>query len=454
MSPLDALASVWRRMEEVNPALNAVVTHDYQSALQAATASNQRWQQGRPLSALDGVPFTVKDNIPVAGMRSTFGSRLYADHVPLRDELPVARLRAAGAVLLGKTNTPEFALQGYTDNALFGVTRNPWDLSLTPGGSSGGAVAAVAAGIGPIALATDGGGSIRRPCAHTACTGFKPSAGRVPRSDGFPAFLHDFEVVGPIAPFSALDSRSGSWRHQDFSVLVASPSRILLLTALGLAPVDAETRTSTEGAARVLESLGHQIETEVPEGLTALICAVNDLAWPVISQSGLAWFLGTHFSSRVGEISPALMQLLQAGRQHSGASYAHALDLVQRLRNSLSVLFERIDFLLLPAAAALPWAADQSHPPVIDGMVVGPRGHAVFTAFVNAAGLPALALPAKPSALGLPIGVQLVGGQGDDARLCSVGLQYQQAAPWQPLWQSQPKRPLPSILQTTGMHFA
>ena len=468
MSPLDALNSVWGRMEAVNPAINAVVTHDYQAALQAAAASTRRWQQGLPLSALDGVPFTVKDNIPVAGMRSTFGSGLYADHVPLRDELPVARLRAAGAVMLGKTNTPEFALQGYTDNALFGVTRNPWDLSLTPGGSSGGAVAAVAAGIAPIALATDGGGSIRRPCAHTGCTGLKPSAGRVPRSNGFPAFLHDFEVVGPvardvndltlvmdlIAPFSALDSRSGSWRHQDFSVPVVRPSRILLLTALGLAPVDTETRTSTEGAARALESLGHQIDTEVSEELTTLICAVNELAWPVISQSGLAWFLERHFPSRLGEISPAIAQLLQAGHQHSGASYAHALDLVQRLRNCLSLLFERIDFLLLPSAAALPWAADQSHPTFIDGMAVGPRGHAVFTAFVNAAGLPALALPARPSALGLPIGVQLVGRQGDDARLCAVGLQYQQVAPWQSLWQSQPKRPLPSILQTTGMHFA
>jgi aspartyl-tRNA(Asn)/glutamyl-tRNA(Gln) amidotransferase subunit A len=401
-------------------------------------------------------------------MRSTFGSGLYADHVPLRDELPVARLRAAGAVLLGKTNTPEFALQGYTDNALFGVTRNPWDLSLTPGGSSGGAVSAVAAGIGPIALATDGGGSIRRPCAHNGCTGLKPSAGRVPRSGGFPAFLHDFEVVGPIArdvndltlvmdliaPFSALDSRSGSWRHQDFSVPVASPSRILLLTDLGLTPVDAETRTSTEGAARMLESLGHQIEADVPEELTVLICAVNELAWPVISQSGLAWFLDTHFSSRLGEISPALEQLLLAGRQHSGASYAYALDLVQRLRNSLSVLFERIDFLLLPSAAALPWAADQSHPPFINGVAVGPRGHAVFTAFVNAAGLPALALPAKPSALGLPIGVQLIGRQGDDARLCSVGLQYQQDAPWPPLWQNHPERPLASIHPITGMQFA
>ncbi len=468
LSPLDALVSVWQRMEQVNPAINAVVTHDLQASLQAATASTRRWQQGKPISALDGVPFTVKDNIPVAGLRSTFGSRLYAEHVPLRDELPVARLRAAGAVLLGKTNTPEFALQGYTDNPLFGVTRNPWDLALTPGGSSGGAVAAVAAGIAPFALATDGGGSIRRPCAHTACTGFKPSTGRVPRSDGFPAFLHDFEVIGPIArqvedlalvmhqiaPSHASDSRSAAFRGQDFELSPAQPSRILLLTALGASPVDAHTRASTEDAARVLDRLGHQIDGHVPDALVSAICAVNELAWPVISQSGLAWLLDSAFVSRTGEVGPAVATMLQAGRLHSGANYAQALEQVQRLRDVLSAVFEQIDFLLLPAAAALPWAADQSHPQSIDGSAVGPRGHAIFTAFVNAAGLPALALPARPSAEGLPIGVQLVGRHGDDARLCAMGLQYQQAAPWRQLWEIAPESSQHKHFQTNGMQFA
>lgn len=468
LSPVEALASVWRRMEQVNPAIHAVVTQDAAGALQAASASERRWQQGAPLSGLDGVPFTVKDNIPVAGLRSTFGSRLYAEHVPQHDELPVARLRAGGAVMLGKTNLPEFALHGYTDNALFGATRNPWDHRLTPGGSSGGAAAAVAAGIAPFALATDGGGSIRRPCAHTGCAGLKPSTGRVPRSDGFPAFLHDFEVIGPIArsvedlvlvmrqiaPAHAADSRSSRFGGQAFEVPPAAPSRILLLTALGSAPVDPETLASTQAAARVLARLGHAIDTEVPDALVQAICAVNDDAWPVISQSGLAWLLGGDLASRAGELTEPVAQLLQAGAMHSGASYARALAHVQRLRDVLSLLFEKTDFLMLPAAAALPWDARQTHPPRIDGRPAGPRGHAVFTAFANAAGLPAMALPGLPSAAGLPIGFQLVARPGDDARLCAAALQYQHAAPWRQLWETRPDSPHEIGAGPDGTQFA
>src|SRR5205807_6414926 len=156
-----------------------------------------RWDSGRPASPLDGVPVTVKDNILVAGMRATWGSRLYRDYVAEEDETPVRRLREAGAVILGKTNVPEFTLHGFTHNAVFGTTGNPWNPALTPGGSSGGAVAAVASGMGALAFGTDGGGSIRRPAAYTGLIGFKPSRDTVRRGKGFPAILHDFEVIGP-----------------------------------------------------------------------------------------------------------------------------------------------------------------------------------------------------------------------------------------------------------------
>ena len=152
----------------------------------------------RRRSPLEGVPISVKDNIFVAGMPATWGSRALADFVPSQDELPVARLRAAGAVIIGKTNVPELTLEGYTKNDLFGVTRNPWDTRLTPGGSSGGAAARVAAELVPAAIGTDGGGSTRRPACHTGLVGWKPSAGHIPRIDGFPAILTDFETIGTL----------------------------------------------------------------------------------------------------------------------------------------------------------------------------------------------------------------------------------------------------------------
>src|SRR3546814_627386 len=152
-----------------------------------------------PRGPLDGLPLTANDNLHVENMPATWGSRLFADFHPDADELPVGRLRDAGAVLLGKTNVPEFTLQGYTDNLLFGPTRNPWNLELTPGGSSGGAVAAVATGLAPLTIGTDGGGSTRRPASFTGLVGFKPSTGRIARGNGFPPILYDPEAIGLIA---------------------------------------------------------------------------------------------------------------------------------------------------------------------------------------------------------------------------------------------------------------
>ena len=193
-------------------------------------------------------------------MRATWGSNLYSDHVANVDELPIARLRDAGAIILGKTNCPEFTLQGYTDNLIFGPTRNPWNLELTPGGSSGGAVAAVSAGIGPIAIGTDGGGSIRRPASHTGLVGLKPSRGRVPRSDGFPAILLQLETLGPMArtvadlcsamqiitPPDPRDPSSFYFRKEPFEVEPIRPTRILYVPQFADSPVDPEVRTKCD----------------------------------------------------------------------------------------------------------------------------------------------------------------------------------------------------------------
>ena len=187
------------RINERNGVLNAIICVDEAGARRAARESDRRRREGVSSSPLDGVPLTIKDNIYVRELPSTWGSRLFAEFVPHHDDIAVERIRRAGGVILGKTNTPEFSLSGYTDNLLFGTTTNPWNTEYTPGGSSGGAAAAVAAGLCVWGLATDGGGSIRRPASYTGLVGIKPSTGRVPRCQGPPPLLLDFQSIGVLA---------------------------------------------------------------------------------------------------------------------------------------------------------------------------------------------------------------------------------------------------------------
>jgi aspartyl-tRNA(Asn)/glutamyl-tRNA(Gln) amidotransferase subunit A len=426
-TPCDVLDAVLTRIEAINPQINAIVTLDIAGARAAAEAGAARWRSGGSLGAFDGVPLTVKDNIPVRGMRATWGSRIYADWVPDKDELPVAKLRDGGAVILGKTNCPEFTLQGYTDNLVFGVTRNPWNLELTPGGSSGGAVAAVAAGLGPVAIGTDGGGSIRRPAAHTGLVGLKPSRDAVARADGFPVILLDCEVIGPIAR-TVGDTRALFHTLAGTPAPVAAaarPLRVLYVRQFGGAPVDPEIAASVATVAGDLASLGHGVEEgEAPFDVEAL-----NRAWPLVSQVGLAWLLKDH-ADRLSEISPPMQEMVRNGTAVPATTYCGAIDVIAQLRRTLHAFFARCDLILTPSIAALSWPAAEPFPPVIDGNAVGPRGHAVFTAFANMAGCPAISIPAAPSKSGLPIGFQLVGAVGQDELLLDIAAQHERMRPW------------------------
>ena len=432
LSPVEALLSVLSRADAVHPLLNALVVRDDAAAMAAAQASEARWLRGTPLSPLDGVPLTVKDNIPVAGLPCRWGSRLFAHHRPARDESPVARLRAGGALILGKTNVPEFTLQGYTDNPLFGPTGNPWAPALTPGGSSGGAVAAVAAGIGPLALGTDGGGSIRRPCGFTGLHGFKPGRDMVPRADGLPVLLPGLEEAGPIARSMADLLLALRLLAPTLTPLaeVPGPLRIAYWRAIGDSPVDAAILVRCDAAAERLRALGHTValQSSLPE-----VEAFNRRAWPVIASTGLAAVLHERIDGHEEDaLTPAMAALLAQGRSHSAVDLFQAQALQRALARALQGLFAQHDLLLTPASAALPWPADQPHPTAIAGQPVDGRGHAVFTAFVNGAGLPALAVPAGPTEDGLPVGLQLVAPRGGDALLCAVGAMWEREAA--PAW--------------------
>jgi aspartyl-tRNA(Asn)/glutamyl-tRNA(Gln) amidotransferase subunit A len=434
LDPVNVVDALQERAARVNPTLNALVTRDPTARTQAE-ASARRHAAGAPLGLLDGVPVAIKDNLVVRGLVATWGTRGLASYVPDHDELPVARLRAAGAVILGKTNVPEFTLEGYTANLLFGVTRNPWDSRLTPGGSSGGSAAGCAAGMFPLALCTDGGGSIRRPATHTGLVGLKPSIGAAPREGGLPPLLLDFEVVGPLARtvddaallFDAIrgaDSRD----RTSMSLAPASPRRALTILAVprfGDAPVDPEVAASFDDAVRILASLGHRVDTSVlPLDLEPILAF-----WPLVGQVSLARAFAASPTLRAGA-SAKYVEMAEQGDRVSAVRFREGLDAVAAFRRATAALFERVDVVLTPAAAALPWPAEEAFPPTIDSRSVGPRGHAVFTGWVNVCGHPAIAVPSTPSQAGMPVGVQMVGAFGSDLALLDLARAYERAAPW------------------------
>lgn len=444
VSPVELLEAVLERYEKLNPLLNAIVALDADAARGAARASEQRMMQGNRASPLDGVPITIKDNIHVNGFRATWGSLLYRDFLPPRDDIAVARLRTAGVVIIGKTNTPEFALSGFTDNRVFGPTRNPWNTEMTPGGSSGGAVAALAVGMAPLALGTDAGGSIRRPASYTSTVGLRPSTGRIARAHGFPGLAGDFQVIAPAARTVAdvellyrcmagpdpLDPAS-------FACAAANDGRgdrsrrlrIRCVTSVGDTPVDQEIASAVTAAAAVLGSLGHKVE----EGRVPYDTETIDRIWGTLSAAGLARVLAK-FSDWREQVHPTSIVTGERGATITAVQYVQALDAVTELRRKMSREFETFDVLITPTSGAHPWPIGTPYPEQIDGRPAGPRSSAVFTTFVNAAALPAINVPITPSASGMQIGMQLVASYGSDETLLALAREFETARPWSARW--------------------
>jgi len=432
-----------KRIEHLNPALNAIIHIDADGARQAALGADARFAAGRPLSLLDGIPVAIKDNMLVAGMPCVWGTKLFASRMAERDELPVRLLREAGAVIIGKTNVPEFTLRGFTGNPVFGVTGNPWDLELTPGGSSGGSVAAVAAGLVPYSLGTDGGGSIRRPAGYTGIVGLKTTISRIPRAGGLPPLLADCEVVGPLAR-SMDDTRIvmsviARPHHEDqqsfgFSLIPEEagevrPLNVLFVDRFGDAPVDAQIAAICRDAATSLEALGHSVSC----GPLPLDLGAISANWQVLANAGLAK-LAAEMPDYFDLVTPPFADQARAGAKLSASDYLAFIDTIADFRVEAANLFSQIDIVITPASAANPWPKATQFPAVIDGKDAGPRGHAVFTNWVNACGHPGLSVPAGWNAAGMPVGMQIVGAFGADDLLLDLATQYEAANPWAGRW--------------------
>lgn len=431
------------RIETHNGAVNAVIHLD-PMATTAAKESDQRRAQGRTLGPLDGIPMLLKDNLNAKGLPTTWGSPLYADTIPTQDEIPVERLRQAGVVFMGKTNVPEFTVEGITDNTLFGATRNPWDTDKTPGGSSGGSVAAVALGMSPCSLGTDGGGSVRRPASYTNLVGMKTSIGKIPRGNGLPQLLLDMETVGPITRtvrdqallLDALagpdrrDHRSQGFAATNFCAALDMPPkrlRILAVESIDTAPVDPEITASFKSSIETLQALGHDVSTgELPVDVRPIY-----ERWTTIADISLGLLLQRN--PNMAKAASA-KYVEWARRTYSAAYLLEIIEALDTLRNQTAIAFETLDIIMSPSSAAMPWTTGVDFPPQINGVPTGPRGSAVFSGWVNASGHPAISIPSQHSTSGLPIGVQFIADFGQDALLISLAKQIEDNAPWRDHW--------------------
>lgn len=433
LDPAEVVASCQRRIAQHNPVLNAVVGETPPGLATDIAALRARLAAGERLP-LAGVPVVVKDVVWVRDQRVTQGSRLFADFVAPRDALAVARLRAAGALVIGMGNSSEFACKGLTTNAVYGLTRHPMDPALTPGGSSGGCAVAVAAGLAPLALGTDGGGSSRRPPAHVGVVGFKPSFGAVPDPFGFAHAFIGLQTMAPIARDVA-DARAmfeaiagPDPRDPQSIALDASPSRpgatlrCAFSPRLGLdAPVDEDVRACIAQGVEALRRAGWRIadaDPAWPEG------AGEDALMP-LQHVGLAGLFGAQWRADPGRFDPDIARQIERGLQWSGAQVAQAREAGLRIGLALGAFLAEHDLLICPTTPCVAWSNARLGPATIAGQAVEPRAHAVFTPLVNHAQAAAVSIPCGHGRDGLPVGLQLIAARGRDRQLLDAAAEIE-----------------------------
>jgi aspartyl-tRNA(Asn)/glutamyl-tRNA(Gln) amidotransferase subunit A len=440
ISPVELVDAVLRRIDALQPTVNAFITVTADEAREEARRAEAAVMAGGLLGSHHGVPFSVKDLLFTKGVRTTMGSLIFADQVPAEDAVAVRRLREAGAILIGKTTTPEFGHKPLTDSPLFGVTRNPWNLARTAGGSSGGAAAAVATGQGPLALGTDGGGSIRIPAACCGIVGLKPTLGRVPHTQQADLFS-TVTSIGPMtrtvadaaACFEAIigldpdDPYSRPEPTTDAREVNARGLRIGWMPRVGNRLVDGDTLAACEGAVRHLEAGGARVEL-VEEDFAAF-----EPIFLVFLQAGLAARLGPHMPKFADRVAKSLRESAERGARWTGADYATALAQRTIVFRRVQALFERFDFLVSPTLArpALDADHDAYAPIVIDGQEAGSIRGAwyPYTFPFNLSGHPALSLPCGWSSDGLPIGLQIVGPWSADRRVLALAAHLERDHP-------------------------
>jgi aspartyl-tRNA(Asn)/glutamyl-tRNA(Gln) amidotransferase subunit A len=440
LSPVEVTRAVLDRIERVNPRLNAYVTITDDQALRDARAAERAvGKKGARLGPLHGVPFSTKDLVITKGVRTTFGTRFYADNVPTEDAPMVARMKEAGGIQLGKTNTPTFGWIGATHNLVFGVTRNPWNTDRTPGGSSGGASAAVAAGLGPVAIGTDGGGSIRIPASFTGIVGHKASYGRIPVYP--PSGAWSLSHIGPMTrtvedAALMMNACAGPDERDQYSLPAAGTDYVKALKGslkglrIGWSPdlgfakvVDPEVEATCAKAARRFRDLGAKVD-EARLGWPS-----PKAAWEAVFCGGIATRMAPYLD-RPNDIDPGLLPIIQDAVKWPASRYVQAWFDRLTWYDHVRRYFDTHDLLLTPTIATPPFKVGLDNPPDIAGRPVEAYDWIPFTYPFNLTGNPAASVPCGFTKDGLPIGLQIVGRRFDDVTVLRAAAGFEKLAPW------------------------
>ena len=449
LSPTELTEHVLRRIEAENPRLNAFTTVAGDEALATARELTEEIARGRYRGPLHGIPVAIKDLTDTAGLRTTYGSALFRDHVPSADAEPVTRLRAAGAVIVGKTNTHEFAFGTTTDNPHFGATHNPWRRGHVPGGSSGGSGAAVAAHLVPLATGTDTGGSIRIPAAACGCVGIKPTFGRVSLRGTFP-LASSLDHVGPLARtardcaialrvlagFDPDDPWSREWPSEDFTRELDRASlrgvRVGVAPAFRPLPLAPAIVESFERAVRAAGHLGADlVEVALPDATDATVAASMILL--AESYAHHAARLATDRSSYGDDVR----EQLDASAAVDATSLVRALHARESVARRMARLFgDRIDVLLLPTMAITAPVIGAKEVTLGDAAVAVAPAMASYTLLANLTRMPAVAIPTGLAGDGLPVSIQIIGPHGADAGVLGIADVLERA-----LWPQSERRP-------------
>lgn len=445
ISPVEMIDVFLERIADLNPRLNAYVTLAEDEARAQAREAEQALVRGAELGPLHGVPAAIKDLALTRGIRTTSGSKVHENRVPEMDNRAVKRLRESGAIILGKTNTPEFGWLSITDNELFGHTSNPWALSHTSGGSSGGAAAAAAAGLAPVSLGSDGGGSIRHPASMCGIFGIKPSFGLVPRLDpydGWRTLSHQGPLARTVAgAAAALDVMAG-YDREDFSSVPlpaqnflanldrAEPRKwkVAFSPDMGFAEVDPRVRDAFEAAIRRLEALGFQLEEACPD-----LRPARELFKGVMFPELVGDDIDLIRPDGTSDLNPDLTQFIWKRRDIPARDYLAATRGRRELYFEVERFFETFDLLLTPTLALPPFehpASMSDYPHTVNGKEVGATGWHPFTPPFNLTHHPAASIPCGFTPEGLPVGLQMVGPRYEDLRVLQAAAAYEAAEPW------------------------